>query len=219
MRTEHKLDLRLLLLVTRSQFSANFVARLSARGVRPALVVCAGQKPLRPAVGQFPVEVADPLERQLTSAGLAFAAVRTPARLDVLLAREARFDLGLVACFPWRLKLRQRAATEAGFINVHPSLLPKFRGPDPISEQLSAGDPMFGVSLHWVDAGIDTGNVLLQARWRGRQADSEPHLNRELAWLGADMVSALLTASLLPNGGRSANLSSRLACGWPQPVQ
>jgi phosphoribosylglycinamide formyltransferase-1 len=47
-------------------------------------------------------------------------------------------------------------------INVHPSLLPKYPGPHPIEDALAAGDEEFGVTVHYVDAGIDTGKIIRQ---------------------------------------------------------
>jgi phosphoribosylglycinamide formyltransferase-1 len=49
-------------------------------------------------------------------------------------------------------------------VNVHPSLLPAFPGPHAVEDQLAAGVPESGASVHLVDAGIDTGRVLAQER-------------------------------------------------------
>ncbi len=50
-----------------------------------------------------------------------------------------------------------------GFVNVHPSLLPKYRGPSPMQAAIAAGDPMTGVSIMAIDEGMDTGPLLTQA--------------------------------------------------------
>src|SRR4029077_13029208 len=47
-------------------------------------------------------------------------------------------------------------------LNVHPSLLPKYPGLNPIGEAIAAGEHEFGVTVHFVDEGVDTGPVVLQ---------------------------------------------------------
>lgn len=49
-------------------------------------------------------------------------------------------------------------------INIHPSLLPKYKGLHTHERALAAGDSEHGVSIHWVNAGVDDGEVILQAR-------------------------------------------------------
>jgi phosphoribosylglycinamide formyltransferase-1 len=49
-----------------------------------------------------------------------------------------------------------------GVINVHPSLLPAFPGLDPVGQALTYGVKVFGVTVHYVDDGVDTGPVILQ---------------------------------------------------------
>lgn len=54
------------------------------------------------------------------------------------------------------------AAYEGRIINIHPSLLPKYKGKDAIERAFSAGEKEIGVSIHYVDAGMDTGEVITQ---------------------------------------------------------
>jgi methionyl-tRNA formyltransferase len=76
------------------------------------------------------------------------------------------FDLDLVcvACFPWKIPQRLLDIPTYGFLNVHPSLLPAYRGPAPLQwifqdgTQESAG----GVTVHWIDSGWDTGDIAAQ---------------------------------------------------------
>lgn len=51
---------------------------------------------------------------------------------------------------------------ECGFINIHSSLLPKHRGPTPVTAAILAGDTTTGVTVHFVDSGIDTGDIIAQ---------------------------------------------------------
>jgi len=71
--------------------------------------------------------------------------------------RMARVDVACVACFPRRVPASLLHVPRRGFLNVHPSLLPDYRGPAPIFWQLHEGETRTGVTIHWMDADFDTG--------------------------------------------------------------
>lgn len=71
-------------------------------------------------------------------------------------------DIGLVSCYPYRLPAELLAVPRHGFLNLHPSLLPAYRGPYPLFWQLRHGEPAGGVTLHWMDERLDTGDIALQ---------------------------------------------------------
>lgn len=76
--------------------------------------------------------------------------------------RGREVDLVVLAGF---MELLSRAFLEAfpqRVVNVHPSLLPAFPGPRPIEDQLAYGAKVGGVTVHFVDAGVDSGPVILQ---------------------------------------------------------
>jgi len=118
------------------------------------------------AVSDRPAALA--LERA-REAGVRAAAVEWTTRkafeaeLERLLAEEG-VDLVCLAGF---MRLLSRGFTErwAGrVLNIHPSLLPEFRGLDPVPRALEAGVSETGCSVHFVDAGMDTGALVLQRR-------------------------------------------------------
>ena len=76
-----------------------------------------------------------------------------------LLSGDIVFDLGFLAWWPKILKAPLLNKAQLGFINTHPSLLPFGRGKFPAFWALYEGTP-YGVSLHMVDEGIDTGNLI-----------------------------------------------------------
>ena len=49
-----------------------------------------------------------------------------------------------------------------GAINLHPSLLPKYRGRAPLNWAILNGEKMLGLTAHWIDNGVDTGDIILQ---------------------------------------------------------
>jgi len=95
-----------------------------------------------------------------------------PAGLDVLLpARRASIapllasvqpDLVVCMGFPWKIPLDALAVPRLGWINGHPSLLPRHRGPIPIAWAIRDGDSEIGVTFHRMDAELDTGAILAQ---------------------------------------------------------
>jgi len=94
-------------------------------------------------------------------------------------------DLVIMSCFPWRVTEPLLAIPSLGWWNLHPSLLPAYRGPNPLYWQLEAGETKTGISLHQVDAGLDTGPVIAQQRCA---LTATMELENELAQLGANLI-------------------------------
>ena len=75
-----------------------------------------------------------------------------------------------------------------GAVNVHPSLLPKYRGPAPIQWPLIQGDPETGVTIIQLNAQMDAGDILLQEKTAIDPADSAESLHDRLAEMGAALL-------------------------------
>jgi methionyl-tRNA formyltransferase len=84
--------------------------------------------------------------------------------------------------------------TPRGFINLHPSLLPRHRGPSPIQWSLVCGDRSTGVTTMQLDEGMDTGPILLQERLPVEPVDTAETLSPRLAELGAKLIVTTLDA-------------------------
>jgi len=80
-----------------------------------------------------------------------------------------------------------------GNINLHASLLPKYRGAAPIQWAIAMGETLTGVTTMRIDAGLDTGNILLQAEERIRPEDTAVTLAPRLAHSGAELMIPTLT--------------------------
>jgi len=78
------------------------------------------------------------------------------------LLRSYDADVGLCAGWGWKLGPEALAATRLGVVNGHPSLLPRWRGPNPFGWTLRAGDPVVGFTYHFMDEDFDTGPLLAQ---------------------------------------------------------
>jgi methionyl-tRNA formyltransferase len=132
-----------------------------------------------------------------------FAADAQAAREALLAARP---DVMVVAAYglilpPWLLALPR-----LGCLNIHASLLPRWRGAAPIQRALLAGDLESGISIMQMDAGLDTGPVLLQRRVPVTPDDDAGTLHDKLAALGADAIAVAL-----------ADLDAGRARATPQP--
>ncbi len=75
-----------------------------------------------------------------------------------------------------------------GVLNIHPSLLPRHRGPMPVFSVLANGDGETGVSVHWVDEGLDTGPLILQERICVEPDDTILSLSFKAAVAGAEVL-------------------------------
>ncbi len=87
-------------------------------------------------------------------------------------------------------------AVPKGFINVHASLLPKYRGASPIEAALLNGDTVTGISLMKLDAGMDTGPVYAEAQYDIQPKDNQVSLYEKLGRIGADLLVRELDAIL-----------------------
>ncbi|MDO8615061.1 MAG: methionyl-tRNA formyltransferase [Dehalococcoidia bacterium] len=83
-----------------------------------------------------------------------------------------------------------------GVLNVHPSLLPRWRGASPIASAILAGDEQTGVTIMLMDAGMDTGPILAQERDAIGPADTTGSLTDRLSALGAELLSRTLRGRL-----------------------
>ena len=106
----------------------------------------------------------------------------------------APFDVGVVVAYGMILRPEVLAVPGRGFVNVHVSVLPRWRGAAPVARALLAGDTRTGVTLMQMDEGLDTGPII--ATWSTRIGPSEDavDLTGRLATGGAKLAAATLRA-------------------------
>jgi len=100
----------------------------------------------------------------------------------------------LVACFPSRIPTAVRALAPLGCFNLHPSLLPRYRGPEPLFWQFRAAEERLGCSLHVVTGRIDCGPVLARAAVELPADADHAAASRLLGGRGAGLFAGLLPA-------------------------
>ncbi len=125
-------------------------------------------------------------------------------------------DLICVACFPRRLPSALLSLPRLGAINLHPSLLPDNRGPDPLFWTFRRGQRATGVTIHRMDANLDTGPILAQERVAVREGIDEATLERDLAERGAQLMARVveeLRAGSVVEQPQDETIATRFS--WP----
>jgi len=112
--------------------------------------------------------------------------VRRPEVIEQL--RQLMSDLTVVVAFGQILSKDALEISPLGSINVHGSLLPRWRGAAPIQRAIMAGDVETGICTMWMDEGMDTGDICLVARTPITDEDTGSSLHDRLAQLGADLL-------------------------------
>jgi methionyl-tRNA formyltransferase len=135
--------------------------------------------------------------QRLTPSPLKSAALELGLRVYEPLALRAfskrlageSFDLIVLAAYGRILPLELLALPRLGALNVHPSLLPKYRGATPIQTAIRNGDAETGVSIMLMDAGLDTGDIVLQEPVPIAPGESYGDLHDRLALVGAELLN------------------------------
>jgi methionyl-tRNA formyltransferase len=104
-----------------------------------------------------------------------------------------RPDVIVVAAYGQILPKAVLELPRKGCLNVHASLLPKYRGASPIHASIAAGEKESGVTIMYMDEGLDTGDILLQESVVLRRRETTESLHNRLAKIGADALLKALT--------------------------
>jgi methionyl-tRNA formyltransferase len=161
------------------------LARIAAAGHEIALVLT---QPDRPA-GRGLSLVPSPVKRFATAKGFpVFQPQSLKAAQELERVRALRPDALVVAAYGLLLPQALLEAGRYGALNIHASLLPRWRGAAPIQRALLAGDRESGISIMQMDAGLDTGPVFEQRNIPITDDDDFGSLHDRLAALGAEMI-------------------------------
>jgi len=112
----------------------------------------------------------------------------------VNLLKELRPDVGVLFAYAQLLPRTILRIPKAGVVNVHPSLLPRYRGPSPVQSAMLAGEAETGVSLMKITPRMDAGPIIAQERLPIGPRATAPELTATLARLGASLVEQHLEA-------------------------
>lgn len=123
--------------------------------------------------------------------------------------REMRPDLIVVAAYAQILPSSVLDLPGHGCVNVHASLLPRWRGASPMQSAILSGDEFTGVSIMVMDPGMDTGPILAQSLTRIEDDDSTPDLEDRLSRAGGPLLVSVLPHYLSGNSKAVPQDSSR----------
>ena len=152
-------------------------------------IACVYSQPPKPA-GRGQKETPCPVHRAALELGLP---VSTPARVRRDLAEHAAFaaldlDVAIVAAYGLILPPAMLAAPRRGCLNIHASLLPRWRGAGPIQAAILAGDVESGVTIMQMEEGLDTGPMLLAEATPIGPRTTTPELHDALSEIGARLI-------------------------------
>jgi methionyl-tRNA formyltransferase len=134
----------------------------------------------------------------------------------------------VVAAYGLILPVGVLSIPERGCLNIHASLLPRWRGAAPIHRAIEAGDPETGISIMQMDEGLDTGPVLYRRRMAIETDETTATLTVRLSELGAEaIVEALAMLDKLtpePQDGALATYANKVSraearIDWTQPAE
>ena len=186
------------------------------RASLPALQVVASLTDLRLVVtrpdkprGRSGRAKPSPVKEVATSLEIPLAQPATRRELEEALAGAGPFDLGVVVAFGMILPATALAVPVRGFVNLHFSLLPRWRGAAPVERAILNGDEETGVTLMVIDEGLDTGPMVATVATSISPTETAGELTERLADLGAELLARHvgdlgrggITASPQPSAG------------------
>ena len=204
-------------------FAVPALRALVAAGHEVAMVYA---QPPRPA-GRGQRETPCPVHRAALELGLP---VRTPGRVRKDAAEHAAFaalglDAAVVAAYGLILPPAMLDAPRRGCLNIHASLLPRWRGAAPIHAAVLAGDAETGITIMRMDAGLDTGAMLLREATPIGPRDTTADLHDRLAGIGARLILRALEEDppAVPQPEAGVTYAPKLtkadaALDWNQPA-
>lgn len=148
-------------------------------------------QPDRPK-GRSSKPVPPPVKKSALEHGIEVAQPQTREELAIVTRDHAPFDVGIVVAYGRILGPEVLKIPGHGMLNVHFSLLPRWRGAAPVARALMAGDEMTGVTIMKLDEGLDTGPVLTAQAIDIPESDGAGELTDRLARLGARLVANAL---------------------------
>ncbi len=208
------------------EFSVPALHALSRAGHDIAAVYC---QPPRPAGRGHKIQKS-PVQRAAEGLGLPVRVPRSlkqPAEQQDFAALD--LDIAVVVAYGLILPSPILQAPRLGCLNIHASLLPRWRGAAPIQRAVLAGDSETGITIMQMDEGLDTGAMLLQEATSIGPTDTSADLHDRLAEIGARMIVAALDAAAKgsltpePQDDAAASYAAKLskqdgAIDWSRPA-
>jgi len=200
-RKDDQGELSIVFLGRRCQFSTIPFQRLIDAGIRVTALFLASNVPSAPAVrlrrskpsitilGGPGTSPTASIEQIAGKHAIPVYDVRRPLKTEFAATlREFTPDLLVSSCFPWRIPTFARDEARLGGINLHPSLLPRFRGPDPLFWTYYYDEQRTGVTIHRLNDTFDAGTILAQTAFDLPDEIAGDELEALSATYGAELL-------------------------------
>lgn len=191
------------------QFSANILAAMVADAdITVVGVICQSDEP----VGRKKI-LTSPPTKQCAIAHNIPVLQPTKLRDETFLASidALHADIAVIIAYGRILPKVVLDRIPKGFVNVHPSLLPKYRGPSPMQAAIAAGDTVTGVSIMVIDEGMDTGPLLAQTTIELAPKETTETLTEKVVTIAAPLLMKSLkgffTGSVVPTAQSTEGIS------------
>ena len=195
-----------------SEFAVPALRALAESGHQVGPVVTA---PAQPS-GRGRKLVPSPVEEEARALGLAVLAPENPNDDTFLKDLSAhRPDVAALAAYGYILRTPLLRLPPRGFLNIHPSLLPRFRGAAPIQRAVLAGEPKTGVTVIVLSEQVDAGDIIKQVAVAIGPDETAGELSHRLAEIGAGLLLEAL-AGLEKNAGSRTPQDPELASRAPK---
>lgn len=125
--------------------------------------------------------------------------VLSPEKLSEIKNELCNFDLGVVVAYGLIIPKRIMELFPKGIINLHPSLLPKYRGPAPIQWAILNGEEETGVSIIYLTEELDAGDIILQEKVKILPEDTTETLSNRLSIIGAETLERAIRLIKIDN--------------------
>lgn len=167
------------------EFAAIVLEKLITAGLPPAAVVCNPDRP----VGRKKIITPPPVKLLAQKHNIT---VRQPEKLEVgNCPSSAEVDLAIVAAYAKIIPKEILQIPRLGVVGVHPSLLPKYRGPSPIQSAILNGEEETGVTLYLLDERVDHGSIVASEKLKMKN-ENHLELQKKLAELGGNLLVKIL---------------------------
>jgi len=170
------------------QFAVFVLEELLREGIKPALVVTAPDKPQGRGLLLTPPQVKVWVEKNKIP-------FLQPVKLDADFTNKIKtgsYKLFVVAAYGKIIPKEVLDIPSHGTLNVHPSLLPKYRGASPLQSQILTGEKEIGVTIMLVDEAMDHGPIIAQQKVDIEEMPSAPKLLEILAHVGGKLLSEVI---------------------------
>lgn len=170
-------------------FATTILDELSSQGFLPSCIVTTPDKPQGRTLQLTP----SPVKVWALSHNIKILQPETITDEIIEALRKESPLVGIVAAYGKILPVPLLDLFPKGILNVHPSLLPKYRGSSPVEAAIVAGDPTTGVSIMLLDSRMDHGPILAQEELAITPHSKAPELETLLAYRGGALLAKMLT--------------------------